>query len=103
MRNGIDEWVKVESWQVRILRFDKDHIRCVIPARGHSINYSCGTASLTPLPSPRSTPNILPGEMDMVGKIVVKIGEGNLVLCPDWLADDDFVYVVELVPILIPF
>lgn len=31
MRNGIDERVKVEGWQIRILCLDEHHIRCVVP------------------------------------------------------------------------
>lgn len=43
-----------------------------------------------------------PGEVDVVGQIVVQVGEGDFVLCPDGLSDDDFVDVVELVPVFIP-
>lgn len=32
MRDGIDQWIKVKCWQVRILCFNEDHIRSVIPA-----------------------------------------------------------------------
>lgn len=37
----------------------------------------------------------------MVGKVVVQVWEGNLVLRPDWLSDDNLVDVVELVPVFI--
>lgn len=43
-----------------------------------------------------------PGEVDVVGQIVVQVGEADFVLCPDGLSDDDFVDVVELVPVFIP-
>lgn len=36
-----------------------------------------------------------------MGKVVVQVWEGNLVLCPDRLSDDDLVDVVELVPVFI--
>lgn len=38
----------------------------------------------------------------MVGQVVVQVGEGDLVLRPDWLSDDDFVDVIELVPVFVP-
>ena len=34
--------------------------------------------------------------------VVVEEREGDPVLAPDWLSDDDLVDVVELVPVLIP-
>lgn len=37
----------------------------------------------------------------MVWQVVVQVGEGNFVLCPDGLTDDDFVNVIELIPVLI--
>ena len=44
----------------------------------------------------------LPGEVDMMWEVVVQVGEGDFVLCPDWLSDDDLVDVIELIPVLIP-
>ncbi len=35
------------------------------------------------------------------GSVVVKIGEGDFVLGSDWMPDDDFADVVELIPIFI--
>lgn len=43
-----------------------------------------------------------PGKVDVVRQVIVQIWESNLVLRPDWLPDDDFVDVVELVPVFIP-
>lgn len=37
----------------------------------------------------------------MVWQVVVEIWEGNFVFCPDGLTDDDFVNVIELVPVFI--
>lgn len=37
----------------------------------------------------------------MVRQVVVQVGEGDFVLCPDRLTDDDLVDVVELVPVFI--
>lgn len=37
----------------------------------------------------------------MVRQVVVQVWEGNFVLCPDGLPDDDFVNVIELVPVFI--
>lgn len=45
--------------------------------------------------------SVIPGEVNMVWQVVVQVGEGNFVLCPDGLTDDDFVDVIELVPVLI--
>ena len=39
--------------------------------------------------------------MDEVGEVVEEVGEGDPVLGPDGLSDDDLVDVVELVPIII--
>ena len=33
---------------------------------------------------------------------VVEIGEGDPVLCSQWLTDDDLVDVIKLIPILVP-
>lgn len=45
---------------------------------------------------------LLPGEMHVVWQVVVQVRECNFVLCPYWLSDDDFVDVIELIPVLIP-
>lgn len=39
--------------------------------------------------------------MNVVRQVVVQVGEGNFVLCPDRLTDDDLVDVVELIPVFI--
>lgn len=44
----------------------------------------------------------IPSEVNMVWQVVVQVWEGNFVLCPDGLTDDDFVNVIELVPVFIP-
>ena len=36
-----------------------------------------------------------------MGEVVVEVGKGNPVLCPDWLTDNDLVDVIEFVPILV--
>lgn len=35
-------------------------------------------------------------------QVVVQVGEGDFVLRPDRLSDDDFVDVIELIPVFIP-
>lgn len=44
---------------------------------------------------------ILPGEVNVVWQVVVKVWEGNFVFCPDGLTDDDLVDVIELIPVFI--
>ena len=73
MRNGVDERVKVESRQVRVLGLNEDHGGSVVP-----------------------------GEVDKEGEAVVEVGEGNAVLSAHWLADNNLVNVIELIPILFP-
>lgn len=73
MRDRINERVKVEGRQVRILGLDEDHGGRVVP-----------------------------GEVHVEGQAVVEVGEGNAVLSADRLADDDLVNVIELIPILFP-
>lgn len=70
---GVNERVKVEGWQVRVLCLDEDHRWCVVP-----------------------------GEVDIEWQTVVEVWEGNAVLCADRLADYDLVYIIELIPILFP-
>ena len=71
VRDGVDEGVEVESWQVRVLRLDEDHRGIVVP-----------------------------GEAHIQREAIVQVGEGNAVLRPDWLPNDDLVDVIELIPIL---
>lgn len=42
VRDWVDEWVKVEGRQIRILRLNKHHIRSVVPGYGSVI---CGLTS----------------------------------------------------------
>ena len=37
----------------------------------------------------------------MEGEAVVEVGEGDAVFCADWLADNDLVNVIELIPVFI--
>ena len=67
----IDERVKVEGGQVRVLGLDEDDGRGVVP-----------------------------GQVDIERQTVVEVGEGNAVLRADRLADNDLVDVIELIPIL---
>ena len=72
MTDGVDQRVKIKCGKVRILGFDVDNIGCMIP-----------------------------GQMNKLRQVVVQVWEGNLVLGTDWLADNDFVDVVKLVPIIV--
>lgn len=38
----------------------------------------------------------------MVWQVVVQVGEGDFVLCPDRLSNDNLVDVIELIPVFIP-
>ena len=44
---------------------------------------------------------MVPGHVHMQWEAVVEVGEGNAVLGADWLADNDLVYIIELIPILL--
>lgn len=44
---------------------------------------------------------VIPGEVNMVWQVVVQVREGNFVFCSDGLTDNDFVNVIELVPVFI--
>lgn len=44
---------------------------------------------------------LLPSQVNMVWQVVVQVRECDLVLCSYWLADDDLVDVVELIPVFI--
>ncbi len=44
----------------------------------------------------------LPRHVNFEWHVVVQVREGDPVLRPDWLANDDLVDVIELVPIFIP-
>ena len=39
--------------------------------------------------------------MDVVWQVVVQVGESDFVLCSDGLSDDDFVDVIELIPVFV--
>ena len=60
MGDWVDQRVKVECGQVRVLCLDVDDVGRVIP-----------------------------GEMNMFGHVVVKVGEGDPVLGTDGLTNDD--------------
>ena len=44
----------------------------------------------------------LPRHMNLEWHVVVQVREGDPVLRSDWLANDDLVDVIELIPIFIP-
>lgn len=69
----IDQGVKVECWEIRVLCFDEDNRGCVVPR-----------------------------EVDMEGEGVVEIRKGDTILRPQWLTNDYLVDVIKLVPVLIP-
>lgn len=73
MRNGIDQGIEVECRQIGVFRFDVHHVGGVVPGHVHKVWH-----------------------------VVVQIRESDPVLCPHRLSNDDFVDVVELVPVLIP-
>ncbi len=72
VRDGIDERIEVEGGQVGVLRLDVDHVGRVVPGQVHELR-----------------------------QVVVQVGEGDAILRPDGLADDDLVDVVELVPVVV--
>ncbi len=72
VRYGIDERIEVEGGQVGVLRLDVDHVGRVVPGQVHKLR-----------------------------QVVVQVGEGDAILRPDWLADDDLVDVVEFVPVVV--
>ncbi len=72
VRDGVDERIEVESWQVRVLRLDIDHRGCVVP-----------------------------GEVDVVREGVVQIRKEDSILCPDRLANYNLIDVVKFIPIFI--
>ena len=70
--DGVNEGIKVKGREVRVLSLDEDH---------------CG--------------EVVPGEVNMERKAVVKVGERYAVFCADWLADNDLVNVIKLIPVFI--
>ena len=70
--DGVNEGIKVKGREVRVLGLDEDH---------------CG--------------EVVPGEVNMERKAVVKVGERYAVFCADWLADNDLVNVIKLIPVFI--
>ena len=73
VRDGVDQRVKVERWEVRVLRLDE---------------YDRG--------------GVVPGEMDMEREGVVEVGEGDTVLRTKRLTNDNLVDVIKLIPVLVP-
>ena len=70
--DGVNERIKVKGREVGVLGLDEDH-------RGE----------------------VVPGEVNMERKAVVKVGERYAVFCADWLADNDLVNVIKLIPVFI--
>ena len=73
VRDGVNQRVKVEGWEVRVLCLDE---------------YDRGS--------------VVPGEMDMKRKGVVEVGEGDTVLRTQRLTNDNLVDIIKLIPVLIP-
>ena len=73
VRDGVDQGVKVERWEVRVLCLDE---------------YDGG--------------GVVPGEVDVKREGVVEIGERDPVLRTQWLTNDDLVDIIKLIPVLIP-
>ena len=104
MGNWVDQRIKVESWQIRILSFDEHNIRSVVPEMKRESAKALLPAHpkrQTPL-SPSWAPALSPGEVDMVRQVVVQVRKRNLVLGADRLPDDDLVDVIEFIPVFIP-
>lgn len=105
MGNRVDQRIKVESWQIRILSFDEHNIRSVVPKKKEEL-----AKVFLPWPnlnaslflSSTCVPTLLPGEVDMVWKVVVQVRESNLVFCADRLPDDDLINIIEFIPVFIP-
>lgn len=73
VRDGVDQRVKVECWEVRVLCLDE---------------YDRG--------------GVVPGEMDVEREGVVEVGEGDTVLRTKRLTNDNLVDVIKLIPVLVP-
>ena len=104
MGNWVDQRIKVESWQIRILSFDEHNIRSVVPeTKQESAKVlPAGPTEMQPPLSPSWAPALSPGEVDMVRQVVIQVRKRNLVLGADRLPDDDLVNVVEFIPVFIP-
>lgn len=103
--NWVDQRIKVESWQIRILSFDEHNIRSVVPKMKRKV--SQGSLSLAQpkrqlLFPPSCVSALSPGEVDMVRKVVVQVRKSNLVFSADRLPDDDLVNIIEFIPIFVP-
>lgn len=105
MGNWVDQRIKVESWQIRILSFDEHNIRSVVPKMKRKVSQG-------PFPWPNLNASLLfppscvsalsPGEVDVVWKVVVQVRKSNLVFSADRLPDDDLVNIIEFIPIFVP-
>ena len=73
VRDGVDQGVKVECREVRVLCLDE---------------YNGG--------------GVVPGEVDVEGEGVVEVGERNTVLGTQRLTNNDLIDVIKLVPVLVP-
>lgn len=125
MGDGVDQGIKVEGWQIWVLCLDEHHIGSVVPEERvspmshlsgflnvHLLTNAIHLKSKCPMYIERLTVGTarqfesecfcLPREVDMMWEVVVQVGEGDFVLRPYWLSDDDLVDVIELIPVFIP-
>ena len=104
MGNWVNQRIKVESWQIRILSCDEHNIRSVVPEMKQESAKVLPPAHWKRQPplSPSWAPALSPGEVDMVWQVVVQVRKRNLVLSADRLPDDDLVDVIEFIPVFIP-
>lgn len=72
VRDGVDEGVKVECWQVWIFCLDVENHWGVVPA-----------------------------EVNILGHVVEEVREGNAVLSTNLVSHNDLVDVIEFIPVFI--
>lgn len=105
MGNWVDQRIKVESWQIRILSFDEHNIRSVVPKMKEELAkvlLPWPNVNVSLLLSPSCVPALSPGEVDVVWKVVVQVRKSNLIFSADRLPDDDLINIVEFIPVFIP-
>lgn len=104
MRDWVDQRIKVESWQIRILSLDEYNIRSVVPTRKARVNHSSALDQIYMgfLLSNCYIPGVLPGQVDMVWKVVIQVRKSNLVFSTNRLTDDDLINIIEFIPVFIP-
>ena len=71
-RHWVDHWVVVEDRHIRIVILDEANSRVVVR-----------------------------GQMYTSRPAVIKVWEGDLVLCSDLMSDNDFVDIIKLIPVFI--